>query len=883
MRWLFAIFLLAATFARAADWAVPSTAQGWWTPNTAEGTPGVGVPNGIDQYIAGGINDRATTGIVIDVTAAPHNADKTGVTDTSAAIWSAIMSASEGDVVYLPPGRYKLTQRLGLSYANRQNITIRGAGPSLTTIYMSRAGDPQGMIWTVDAGYLVSASQTVTGTKTKNTATLNVSSTAQFSSGNFAWLWFENETDNARIIAGSPPVWTSVGSDEKRRQLVRIMSKTSTTLTVDPPLTGDATNLALRIVDYGYPNQKLVGWGFEDFSVEFDSAAHPMQAFNLAATQYCWFYNVKFPNFSRPEAGQNGSCIKISDSYRCEIRKCVFIGETGSGGDGLIETGGNSSVLITDNIFLGPVQYQTYDSGNSNNTVISYNYAEGNVAGRHDAHPTLNLVEGNYSYWAQSDAYHGSSSDNTYYSNVFYGGGTGSTGWFSLWIGAFKRRYVVARNMLGEDGVSSARIGWGMKNYNTNGIGFAGPTGLSNQVGQAVWNQPGYGAFEYIIQSADVFSGDFWADWKITGTLTTKISSTEGVFAVSGGRWVVGADIYPKVWWNSKANSAGGVGKSAVTNVSGSNITMTFSEGDALPDAGTSVLIFTGPLGYQEIDLDAQASATVIHNRFGSGSGTGSIQNSSGDTFPSSLAWSAKPSWVGTLPWPPFNPDNVATQDPERLPAGYRYLNGNEDYLGGVSTPQFLPVPGIYGSGQTVTISSATAPTVTFYYTIDGSTPTTSSTLYSDPFTLPNTTTTLKAIGVKTGLANSSVQIGTYTIGAVPTAASGLNATAVSSSQINLTWNDNSGTETGFRLERMVNDGPWITVTTLAQNTTSYSNTGLAASTTYNYRVVAFNAVGDGADSNTVSATTQSEGGGGGGSGSNTTIQTLNVTTLNIL
>jgi hypothetical protein len=80
----------------------------------------------------------------------------------------------------------------------------------------------------------------------------------------------------------------------------------------------------------------------------------------------------------------------------------------------------------------------------------------------------------------------------------------------------------------------------------------------------------------------------------------------------------------------------------------------------------------------------------------------------------------------------------------------------------------------------------------------------------------------------------------------------------------------------------MVSGGAWSTVTTLTQNATSYSNTGLAASTTYDYRVVAFNAVGDGADSNTASATTQSEGGGNGGGGSNTTIQTLNVTTLNI-
>lgn len=794
MKKLLAIFILAAV-ARAADWTVPSTAQGWWTPGTAEGTPGVGVPGGVKQYTAGEVNDRAVTGTVRNVVTT-YGADNTGVTNVSTAVDAAIAAASSGDVIYFPAGTYKFTARVGIP-TSKQNITIRGAGPSLTSFYMSMAGDPQGMFFTADAGYIVSESQTVTGTKTKGTATITVADASQFATGGFAWLWFENETDNARIIAGSPPVWTSLGYDEKRRQTVRITSKTSTTLTVDPPLTGDATNLALRVVHYGYPNQKIVGWGFEDFTVTFDSGAHPMQAFNLAATQYCWFYNIKFPDFSRPTSGGNGSCIKISDSYRCEIRKCEFVGETGSGGDGLIETGGNSSVLIEDNIFLGPVQYQTYDSGNSNNTVISYNYAEGNVAGRHDAHPTLNLVEGNYSYWAQSDAYHGSSSDNTYYSNVFYGGGTGGSGWFSLWVGAFKRRYVVARNLLGEDGVASARIGWGMKNYNINGIGFAGPTGLSDQVGQTVWHQPGYDPFEYVIQAGDIAEGDFWVDWKITGALTTRISDTEGVFTVSGGRWAVGEEIYPKVWWNSKANTAGGVGQSAVTNVSGSNITMTFATGDALPDAGTSVLLFTGPGGFQEIDLDAQASATVVHNRFGNGSGTGSVQNSSADTFPASQSYSAKPAWFGTLPWPPFDADNVSTQDPERIPAGYRYINGNESYLGGTA----------------------------------------------------------------------------------PIAPSGLTATAAGSSQINLTWSDNSDNESGFRIERRVGAGSWGTVTSVSAGSTSYSDTGLTAATTYEYRVYAYNGAGDSAASNTASATTQSEGGGGGGA-ANASVNQLTIQTL---
>ena len=55
----------------------------------------------------------------------------------------------------------------------------------------------------------------------------------------------------------------------------------------------------------------------------------------------------------------------------------------------------------------------------------------------------------------------------------------------------------------------------------------------------------------------------------------------------------------------------------------------------------------------------------------------------------------------------------------------------------------------------------------TIYYTLNGNTPTTSSTLYNDATPIQvTTTTTIKAIAAATGLANSAVATGTYSIGA---------------------------------------------------------------------------------------------------------------------
>jgi len=86
-----------------------------------------------------------------------------------------------------------------------------------------------------------------------------------------------------------------------------------------------------------------------------------------------------------------------------------------------------------------------------------------------------------------------------------------------------------------------------------------------------------------------------------------------------------------------------------------------------------------------------------------------------------------------------------------------------------------------------------------------------------------------------------------------------LTATVVSSSQINLQWTDNSNSETGFRIERCEGSGcgGFSPLATVGANVKTYSNTGLKASTSYTYRVWAYNAGGDSAQSTPpVSATT---------------------------
>jgi lysophospholipase L1-like esterase len=82
---------------------------------------------------------------------------------------------------------------------------------------------------------------------------------------------------------------------------------------------------------------------------------------------------------------------------------------------------------------------------------------------------------------------------------------------------------------------------------------------------------------------------------------------------------------------------------------------------------------------------------------------------------------------------------------------------------GPVATPIASPAAGTYLTAQSVALFCATAG-ATIYYTTNGSTPTTSSSVYTGPITVA-ASETIKAYAVKSGRTDSSVLMGAYTIG----------------------------------------------------------------------------------------------------------------------
>ncbi len=101
------------------------------------------------------------------------------------------------------------------------------------------------------------------------------------------------------------------------------------------------------------------------------------------------------------------------------------------------------------------------------------------------------------------------------------------------------------------------------------------------------------------------------------------------------------------------------------------------------------------------------------------------------------------------------------------------------------------------------------------------------------------------------------------TPGTVPAAPTGLTAAGVSSTSVGLGWTDNADNETAYTVERSTNGTSFTSLTsTLAANSSAYTDSSASPSTSYWYRVRATNSVGPSGYSNVATATTPGTGGG---------------------
>ena len=438
---------------------------------TAPWQGNVGVP--------GGIPDRNTIykNIVTDL-----GADPTGVVDCTAIIQIAISLCPVGQVVYIPPGTFRLNNRVYL--AAKQNFTLRGAGQGIT------------IIKAYNNGYFLFGSQQwpppntyipITAGATKGSNTITVADTSGF---------IVDQPMN--ITTAAMPVWAhNLGghpdSDRNLRIAFKVRSKTSTTVTFDPPCPFDFTGLNPQARTFLGPNSGynfIQGIGIESLTMDMNNSTAAW-AIEYEQTWGCWVKDVEVK-------GAISRQMRFGTLVRGEVRHCYTHDKRGSGPnhEGIDFDGDCCWNLVEDNIANngGASALQFGDSTGANScNVVAYNYVINSDPGfwdisfNHSPHDMLNLAEGNVIDNYKDDGYFGSSSHNTLFRNRI-------TQYLEL--KHFSNYYNIVANVLGTAGFSNAYETTTV-NYSNNPIYALGYPNIGNHsyTGTfAATNPPDYSA-----------------------------------------------------------------------------------------------------------------------------------------------------------------------------------------------------------------------------------------------------------------------------------------------------------------------------------------------------------------------------------------------------
>jgi hypothetical protein len=168
----------------------------------------------------------------VNVTAAPYNADKTGVNDSTTAIQDAINAASAAhEGVYIPQGTYTVSQPIDVN-----NVTIEGAGEWYTTLTGSDV-EFSGNINPASTNVNVSNLSIFGEVSTRNNGSSDYTGfNGGFSSSSISDVWIQNE--KVGIWVDGPTTGLTINS-------VRIQDTTADGINLDG-LDGTVTNTTVE-------------------------------------------------------------------------------------------------------------------------------------------------------------------------------------------------------------------------------------------------------------------------------------------------------------------------------------------------------------------------------------------------------------------------------------------------------------------------------------------------------------------------------------------------------------------------------------------------------------------------------------------------------------
>jgi hypothetical protein len=682
---------------------IPSSRLVDWAPGVTVGVPG-GIP---------ATRTKCNTTACEAVENAPGSY-RDGSTNAAPLIQAAISSAPADTFVFIPAGTWRLDATLSIGPSDSR-VTVRGVGEGTVMAPRGQAGaffvgSSSDWQWAHPA-----AGNTVLSGLTKGSTQISVSDTTPFSVGAIAQLKFENENAVER------PIISVAGFPYLRKQFVRIVGKSASTLSFYPALYNNYSGSARVAV----AQLQVDLAGIEDMRIEAANSTATFVVF-FEQTFGSWIKNV------RVRQGKNYN-VFFNDSLQCELRGSYLdeLNHGGTNGAGLLMNT-VTGCLIEDNIIRDAFPGVEVNHGSSGN-VFAYNFLN-NTNGtigfdtNHGPHNDFNLYEGNIVHNLMSDGYFGSTSDDTLYRNWFTGvaiaadpapanPASNSLTW-CVSLKRFTRNYSIVGNILGSGAPHAAS--WECDSYGQPNIGNG------SSIGEA---QPTV--------------GKYWEDWNpLVGTnLRGAITARHNVLDYKGdtcvncvaslnltsGRLTVGQT--PMLRFGTGASTWG-----VVKSVTGSTAMIDASAwSTAMPVAGTSVELWPGAAGYQELDLDVRSTTLKKGNYSHFSRSIPAAEALAGVSLPPSLFRRSKPAFFGDRNWPAFDPTNPnLTYDSgnpyrsyEVIPAAYRYFRGSSPP--GVSAsgppsidaqPKDLSVA--VGQSATFTVAASGAPNPTYQWRRNG-------------------------------------------------------------------------------------------------------------------------------------------------------------------
>jgi len=372
----------------------------------------------------------------VGVTCAPpaYSVYPNQAADSRAGIQAALDACQTGQAVYLPVGTYRVGGRIDL----KSGVSLRGAGPGLTTIqavannvyFSANALDAVSDAIT-DPGSGPDArdiSGPISSGSSKGSSTVVVSAAlaANLAAGQTVLINQLNDDYVTHHGTGDDCIWAGGNGLRALGETKIVASKSGTSITFTTPLYHEyPSRLQPKLIRMA--SSPIRNAGIENLTFDGGSGSSARSVFFLGAA-HCWVKTVEFK-------GWDGIGVEMWwGTVGCEVTDCYFHDATAFGGSQGYCTamiGNSTDNSVYNNIAKWVKLLAAVGSAGGTANVVAYNYCHSTnhyaphwglpECATHGAHTLMNLFEGNEGPMVQLDGYHGSGSHNICFRNAFTG------------------------------------------------------------------------------------------------------------------------------------------------------------------------------------------------------------------------------------------------------------------------------------------------------------------------------------------------------------------------------------------------------------------------------------------------------------------------------